>query len=273
MDTIEELVTLVGDGALLGLPTGTGDYSAVSMEAARALVRRGVRNLDIVCVPGGGMDVDMLIGAGCVASIQAGVISLGEYGAAPRYVAAQREGRIKVKESTCPAIEAALTAGERGIPFMPVRGIIGSDVVRLRSDEWKVGTNPFEPHDPILFVPAIRPDVALIHAPLADRAGNLWIGRNGHTRVLTHAAAFTIATFENWYDGNLFDDERMRAGVLPAQYVRASVHVPHATWPMRFGEIHAEDSANLRRYAKAAATQEGFDAYLQEFVFNERKVA
>ena len=58
---------------------------------------------------------------------------------------------------------------------MPLRGILGSDLVRYRPD-WRVIDNPFADDDPILVVPAIRPDVALFHAVRADRAGNVWIG-------------------------------------------------------------------------------------------------
>ena len=71
---------------------------------------------------------------------------------------------------------AGLVAAQKGIPFMPIRGIIGSDLMKASSD-WKIIDNPFAPGDPIVVVPAIRPDVALFHAPEADRFGNVRIGR------------------------------------------------------------------------------------------------
>ena len=269
---VEELAALVNNGDVLGLPTSTGDYAACSMVATRALIRRGLKDLNLVLVPSSGIQADMLIGAGCVRSIQNGVISLSEYGAAPRYVDAQRRGRILVKESTCPAIEAALTAAERGLPFMPVRGILGSDIVRLRANEWMVIDNPYPPGDPILLVPAIKPDVALIHAPLADRFGNIWIGRNGHARVLSHAAKMTLATFERWYEGNLFDDPVRASGVLPAQYVRAISHQPRGAWPLGFGDEYPEDAEEMRTYAERAKTDEGFASYLRERVHDVAEV-
>src|SRR5262249_33427712 len=117
---------------------------------------------------------DLLIGAGCVESIEAAGVSLGEFGSAPRFVAAVRAGAILVKDSTCPALHAALQASEKGVPFMALRGLLGSDLVKHRPD-WRVIDNPFANHDPIVLLPAIKPDVALFHAPIADADGNVWI--------------------------------------------------------------------------------------------------
>ena len=58
-------------------------------------------------------------------------------------------------------------AAQKGVPFIPMRGLIGSDILRTRPD-WTVIDNPFEKDDPIVAIPAIRPDVCLFHAPEAD---------------------------------------------------------------------------------------------------------
>ena len=129
-----------------------------------------MRDLHIVSVPQGGFQVDMLIGAGCVARIEAAAVTLGEYGLAPRFTAAIKAGEIEMWDATCPAIHAGLQAAEKGVPFMPLRGIIGSDLLRVRPD-WKVIDNPLAEsgtRDPIVILPAIRPDVTLFHALKAD---------------------------------------------------------------------------------------------------------
>lgn len=264
---IDELVSHVKDGDTLAIPTMLGDFSGVSMVATRAIIRRGVRDLDIVCVPSSSLQADMLIGAGCVRSIQAGGVLLYEYGPAARFAEAQRSGELRVKEATCPAIQAALTAAEKGLPFMPLRGILGSDILRQRADEWRVIDNPFKDNDPIVAVPAIRPDVALMHAPLGDRYGNLWIGRRASFRLMAHAARATLATVEHVYEGNFFDDPEKVPGVIPAAYVTAVSHQPRGAWPLHFGGEYPEDVAHMKLYAAAARTREGFQAYLQEHVF------
>src|SRR5204863_485851 len=75
-------------------------------------------------------------------------VSLGEFGPAPRFTAAMTAGAIRMKDATCPALHAAFQATEKGIPFMPLRGLIGSDLLPHRPD-WKVIDNPFGNNDPI----------------------------------------------------------------------------------------------------------------------------
>ena len=116
-------------------------------------------------------------------------------------------------------------AAEKGVPFMPLRGLIGSDVLAHRPD-WKVIDNPFGNDDPIVLLPAIRPDVALFHAPLADRDGNVWIGRDRELATMAHAAAKTVVTVEKLHDGNLFDDPVLAAGALGGFYVEAIAVAP-----------------------------------------------
>ena len=87
--------------------------------------------------------------------------------------------------------------------------------------DWKVIDNPFGNDDPIVLLPAIRPDVALFHAPMADRDGNVWIGRQRELITMAHAAEKTVVTVEKIHDGNLLDDPMLAAGTLPGFYVEA----------------------------------------------------
>ena len=125
-----------------------------------------------------------------------------------------------MKDATCPAMHAAFQAAVKGVPFMPLRGLIGSDLLAHRPD-WKVIDNPFGNDDPIVLLPAIKPDVALFHAPMADRDGNVWIGRQRELLTMAHAAEKTIVTVEKIFDGNLLDDPVLAAGTLPGFYVEA----------------------------------------------------
>ena len=171
--SVDELATQIHDGARLAVAK---DESGVAIAATSALMRRGVRNLHLVTVPVSGLQADLLIGAGCVATIETSGITLGEFGLAPCFTRAVKAGTIRLMDATCPAIYAALQAAEKGLPFMPLRGILETDVLANRPD-WKVIDNPFEAGDRIVVLPAILPDVALFHAPLADREGNVFIGR------------------------------------------------------------------------------------------------
>src|SRR5919204_546698 len=72
----------------------------------------------------------------------------------------------------------------------------------------------------IALLPAIKPDVALFHVPLADRDGNVWIGRDRELATMAHAAAKTVVTAEKLHDGSLFDDPTLAAGALGGFYVQ-----------------------------------------------------
>ena len=162
-----------------------------------------------------------------------------------------------MKDATCPALHAAFQAAEKGVPFMPLRGLIGSDVLKHRPD-WKVIDNPFGDDDPIVLLPAIKPDVALFHAPMADRDGNVWIGRQRELVTMAHAAERTIVTVEKIHDGNLLDDPTLAAGTLPGFYVEPSRWRSAAAGRCRCRITTPWDAEHLKEYAKLAATDEGF---------------
>jgi glutaconate CoA-transferase, subunit A len=261
--TIDDALTPIRDGIMLAVPR---EVAGVPMEATRALIRRGVRNLHLVTLPTSSLQADLLIGAGCVAVLETSAVSLGEFGPAPRFTAAAKSGGIRIKDATCPALHAAFQAAEKGIPFMPLRGIIGSDLLVHRPD-WRVIDNPFGANDPIVLLPAIHPDVALIHAPMADRAGNVWIGRQRELATMAHASAKTVATVEKIIESDLLDDPMLAAGTLPGFYVEAIAVAQNGCWPLGLPDHYGADLAHLGEYARLAATEDGFARYLAEYVY------
>jgi glutaconate CoA-transferase subunit A len=172
-------------------------------------------------------------------------------------------------DATCPALHAALQAAEKGVPFMPLRGLIGSDVLKYRGD-WKVIDNPFGNSDPIVLLPAIKPDVALLHAPMADRFGNVWIGRQRELATMAHAAEKTIVTVERIHDGNLLDDPILAAGTLPGFYVESIALAERGAWPLGLPDHYPADADHLAEYARMAATVDGFAAYCEKYVYAKR---
>ena len=265
--SLDRLAGRVADGAMLALPP---DYSFVPMAAVRALVRRGVHELHLLTVPQAGIAADLLIGAGCVATVETAAVSLGELGNAPRFSAAVEGGDVAIRDSTCPAIHAALQAAEKGVPFMPLRGLIGSDLLRVRPD-WQVIDNPLAEGggDPIVLLPALRPDVALFHAPYADEHGNVWLGARRELVTMAHAAKDTLVTIEEVRPGDLLADETMAAGTLPALYVTAFAEAPQGAWPLGLAGRYEPDRTHLAEYARLAASEEGFVAYCAEHVADE----
>ncbi|HXG21242.1 MAG TPA: hypothetical protein VNN62_19460 [Methylomirabilota bacterium] len=96
--SLEEAATVVNDGALIGLTTSTLDNAPMAF--LRALIRRGVKDLRLVTLTGGGLNADLLIGAGVVAEYETCSCALGPYGAAPNFQRALRTGLLKMKDTT-----------------------------------------------------------------------------------------------------------------------------------------------------------------------------
>jgi len=262
---LDALAALVPDGALLALPP---DDSLTPSALVRALIRRGVRDLRLVGVPTAGLCVELLVGAGCAASVETSAASLGEAGTAPRFAAAVKAGTLRVIDATCPAIHTALQAAEKGVPFMPLRGVLGSDVLAHRPD-WHVMANPFTvDDDPILVLPALQPDVAAFHAVCADEEGNVWVGRRRELATMAHASRFSLVTVERMVSGNLLADERMAPGVISGVYVEAVAVARRGAWPGGVLDEYPADRAHIMAYAREARTEAGFAAYLARHVLN-----
>ena len=107
MSKIRELdpaLRAIADGVKLAVPA---DYAGVAMEATRALLRRGVKRLDLVTLPTSSLQAELLIGAGAVATIETSAVGFGELGSAPRFTAAVMSGAIGIRDATCPAIHSA----------------------------------------------------------------------------------------------------------------------------------------------------------------------
>lgn len=261
--SIDALAARIPDGAKIAVPP---EYSGVAMELTRAMIRRNVRDLHLVCVPVSGLQADMLIGAGAVSVLETSAVTLGEYGGAPRFAAGLKRGAFRMLDATCPAIHAAIQAAGKGIPFMPLRGILGSDLLANRAD-WKVIDNPFAPEsDPIVLLPAIRPDIAIFHAPYADRNGNVFIGRRRELVAMAHASAMALVTVEEVRDTDLLASEETAAGTLTAAYLGGIAEAPRGTWPLRLWNIHPEDEGHLKLYCEMARSDEGFRRYLDQHV-------
>ena len=256
----EDIAARIPDGAFIGLPP---DYSLVAMEAVRALIRRKAKNLRLLGIPILGLSADLLIGAGCVAELETSAVSLGEAGLAPRFTEAVEKGEVRIKDATCPAIHAGLLAAERGLPWAPVGGILGSDLVTQRPD-WQV-------RDGVLTIPAIRPDVALFHARWADEAGNVWVGRRRELATAAHAAKTVLVTVEEMRAGDMLEDELLAPGVISSIYVSAIACAPRGAWPLGMADVYRADDVHLSQYAKAAKTREGFQRYLEEWILTPRK--
>jgi len=258
----DALAALVASGSKIAI---CKTINGVPSELVRALIRNEVSNLHLVCVPTGGYAADLLIGAGSIATLETSAVTLDETGFAPRFTEAVKSGAIRLLDSTCPAVYTGIQAAEKGIPFMPIRGLIGSDLMAVRS-EYRIIDNPYENRDPIVVVPAITPDFALIHAAMADEHGNVYFGKDRDLASVAHASRHTLATVEKIHSGNLLDDPLLAAGTMSSLYVHGIALAEHGAWPLGLLDHYEEDREHMAVYRNMALSDEGFANYLEDYV-------
>jgi glutaconate CoA-transferase, subunit A len=254
-------VSLAGDDTTVAL--GGGLSARLPMAMVRELVRQGRRGLHLVG-SAHGIDVDLLVAVGAVRRCEESYVGFEQdLGLAPAYRRAAEEGTIEVAESCCATILAQLRASEMGLPFLPVRGVRGSDIRQLHPEYAEI-TCPFT-GELLVAVPALRPAVALLHAPVGDRYGHLHLEQ---PYVLDErfaaASQLVIATV----DELVGTDEVVAAGVtIPGHLVAAVVEAPFGAHPTSCYPRYAYDRDHLREYVSAA--QSGPDAlekYLATYV-------
>lgn len=259
--SLAESASLVSDDATVAL--GGGLSARLPMALVRELVRQGRRGLHLIG-SAHSIDVDLLVAVGAVRRCEESYVGFEQdLGLAPAYRRAAEQGTIEIAESCCATILAQLRAAEMGLPFLPVRGVRGSDIVRLHPEYAEI-TCPFT-GETLVAVPALRPDVALLHAPAGDRYGNLHLEQ---PYVLDErfasAARLVVATV----DELVSTDQVVAAGVtIPAHLVAAVTEVPYGAHPASCYPRYAYDRAHLREYVSAAQSgPDGLEKYLGTYV-------
>jgi len=260
---VKEAVNLVPDGCLI-------TFSGVSMVRkpmafVAELIKSKKSGLFIVDREPG-MDFDMLVAAGCVKKVRFAMVAFELFGLAPNVRKAVENGTIECIEDTCGAIANAFRAGTMGISFVPVKGVINTDLVDLHTKigNWKVVDDPFT-GEKVLLVKALNPDVAVIHVQKADKYGNASIEGSRFEDVYKAKSAKTlIITTEEIVPTDYFK-ENPDKNTIPYFYVDAVVHIPKGAYPTACPNYYPPDYDEIRRYLQFC--REGkVGEYIEEFV-------
>lgn len=259
---LPEAAGLVPDGAMVAL--GGGLCARLPMALVRELVRAGRRELHLVG-SAHSIDVELLVAAGAVRTVEESYVGFEQdLGLAPAYRRAAQAGAVEVRETCCATVLAQLRAAEQGVPFMPVRGIKGSDIHGWHP-EYVEMTCPYT-GEAIVVAPALRPDVALLHAPLGDHRGNLHLDQ---PYVLDErfagASAAVVATVERLAE----PDEVAAAGItVPGHLVAGLAEVPYGAHPTSCYPGYAYDRQHLTEYVQlAGAGDDTLARYLDHYVW------
>jgi glutaconate CoA-transferase subunit A len=259
--TLADAVSHVSDGDTIAL--GGGLCARLPMALVRELIRQGRTGLRVVG-SAHSIDVDLLVAAGVVSICEESYVGFEQdLGLAPAFRRGAESGALEVRESSCVVMLTQLRAAEMGVPFLPVRGLLGGDLLPLHP-EWGTVTCPFT-GERLAAVPALAPDVALLHAAIGDASGNLHLDQ---PYVLderfAHASRVVVATV----DRIVSTDEVVAAGVtIPAHVVAAVAEVPFGAHPSSCYPGYAYDRPHLAEYVAAAtAGTDAVAAYVQRYV-------
>jgi glutaconate CoA-transferase subunit A len=245
--TLAEVIATVPDGARIAL--GGNTLHRGPGAAVHEIVRQGKRGLEIVKTAGA-YDVDLLCAAGCVATVSAGFVGYETpFGMAPAYRNAVESGMVEAREHACATVIAGLRAAIQGVPFMPVAGLHGSDLPATRG--FQSVADPYS-EATVYVVPALIPDVAILHVQEADAAGNgRIIGTRFEDVLMAQAARRVVLTAERITDGVAFT-EAPESVAIPSFLVDTVVAAPGGAWPFSCTPYYGYDAAYLAAWVAAA---------------------
>lgn len=251
---------LVPDGAVVAL--GGGLSARLPMALVRQLVRIGRKELHVIG-SAHSIDVELLIAAGAIKVCEESYVGFEQdHGLAPAFRRAAETGSIEVRESCCDTILTQLRAAEMGLPFLPVRGVKGTDILGLHP-EYATISCPFTGEE-LVAVPALSPEVALIHAPLGDSAGNLHLDQ---PYVLDERFAMASRAVVATVERLVSTAELVEAGItIPAHLVAAVAEVPFGAHPSSCYPAYPYDRSHMAEWVSMAATADGTGKYLETYV-------
>ncbi|HPI13810.1 MAG: CoA-transferase [Spirochaetota bacterium] len=269
MSTSEAVQRFVNDGDFLFIG---GYICRPPFAAVHEIIRQKKRGLTITR-SNAADDFDMLIGAGCVKRFIATFISLGLYGLARCYRRSLEKGiphKIELEEYTNLSLPLMLMAGAMGMPFVPVKDMVGTDLMKVKAfmgeNKYKMMDSPFD-GSPVMLAPALNPDTAIIHVQQADEDGNaqMW-GIGGDCKWGANAAKKVIVSCERIVSRETIGKDPSRT-IVPAFKVAAVTEEPFGAHPGYTPGFYDVDFSFGYTYQQASNTVEGFQAFLDEWVF------
>ncbi len=283
MGLTQAIEKFVHDGDLISF----GGFSATQcpMAAVHEIIRQRIKNLHVVACSNG-QALDELVGAGCVEGIEIAYGGNGRFASTCfRFRKAAENGEIKIEDYSNYQMTLRFMAGSMGIPFMPTYSTLGTDIVNKwtfdeaeRSQDPRLGLkkmvimdNPFNRHDQIdkvMLVPALQPDVTIIHAQKADATGNARLqGLLYGDLEQAKASKHLIVTCEEIVPTDELRKEPDRNQILNFQ-VSAVVEMPWGAYPCAVYGYYDYDPWFLREFYKKAAQDDGeWQKYLDEYVY------
>jgi glutaconate CoA-transferase subunit A len=258
----EAIASFIPDGASVAL--GLQMEQNIPFAAGHEIIRQKKRGLRLIG-PISDILFDQMIAAGCVSQIVAAWIGNVMMGSAYNFRRGAESGAVKVFNMTNFSIAVAFQAGAMGVPFIPTRTAMGSDVPKGNHYFYAI-FSPFEGKEPLLAVRAIHPDVTIVHAQRADAEGNVHVwGSFGVMLEGVRAARHVIVVAEEIVHPDVIASDPNRT-VIPGFLVSAVVECRYGAHPSPVQGYYKRDDAFFREYHQQTKTPAESDAWLTRWV-------
>jgi glutaconate CoA-transferase subunit A len=250
-----------GDSVAMGLQM----EQMIPFAAGHEIMRQRKRDLRLIG-PISDILFDQLIGAGCVKDVVAAWVGNVMMGSAYNFRRAVEQDGLKVFNMTNFAIALGLQAGAMGVPFLPTRTAMGSDIPKGNHFFYSI-MSPFEPKETLLAVRAIVPDVTIVHVQRADEQGNAhcW-GNLGVMIDGVWAAKRVIVVAEKIVAPEVIWSDPNRT-IIPGFMVSAVIECPFGAHPSPVQGYYKRDDAFFREYHEESKTRENFEAWAKRWVY------
>lgn len=270
MTASEAVNKFVFDGATVGI--GGQTTGRVSMALAHEIVRQQKRDLNLVgCSMS--LSMDLMVGAELVKRTECGTGNVELYGATMRWRRSIEKGTLEIDDYSHLGMGLRFLAGSLGLPFMPSKSMLGTDILKKKLTDGhkshQIIENPWNPGEPVVLLPALNPDVSIIHVQKADEMGNVIIdGFSTHEPEMTKASKRTIVSCEELISTDEIRSHPERT-TIPYLYVDAIVKQPWGAFPTSCYGYYEHDDKHIRHYQSCA--REGgeiYSEYLKKYIYD-----
>ncbi len=264
--SLEEAALMIQSGSHVSIGGFANSLSPLAL--VRQLIRNRVKNLEVSAM-GEAVAVDMLSGVGALKHVRITNFMLEGHGRVRNFSRWVEEGRIEVEDYSHFGVTTGLFAGSVGLPFMPIKTMMGTDIENVRSFDGEKKFKNFEcpfTGEKLLLMPALTPDFGLIHVSRADKNGNCQLyGIKSNIVEIAKASKKVIVTAEE-----IVDETEIRSKhettFLPGFFVDAVVHAPFGAHPAGMYQYYDFDKEHIAEYAKATASDESYQQYVKEYI-------
>jgi glutaconate CoA-transferase, subunit A len=258
----DAIARYVHDGSSVCL--GAQMEQMIPFSAGHEIIRQNRRDLTLIG-PISDILFDQMIGAGCVREVIAAWVGNVMMGSAYNFRREVESGRVNATNLTNFAVSLVLQAAAMGVPFLPTRTALGSDVAKDNRFFQQID-DPFRSGAKLHAVKALAPDVTIAHVQRADRDGNAhcW-GNFGVMIEAVRAAKHVIVVAEEIVDPEIIASDPNRT-VIPGFLVSAVVESPMGAHPSPVQGFYKRDDAFFRQYHEQSKTPEDFAKWADRWI-------